>query len=324
MASNSPLADQGRAPGGALPLSGVPFGPAAGGVLSAADWRDYWALLKPRVMTLVVFTGACGLFAAPGPIHPFLAFVAILSIAVGAGAAAAFNQWWEADIDAVMKRTAQRPLPAGRLDPDDALAFAVILSVASVVTLGFATNWVAAAWLAFSIFFYAVVYTIWLKPRTPQNIVIGGAAGAFPPIIGWAAVTGDVTALPVLLFAIIFAWTPPHFWALALFVRIDYARAGIPMLPVTHGITETRRQILIYSFALAAVAVAPWPLGLLGAVYGIPATLLSLVFIAFAARVFASRTTEASEMAAEKALFKFSLLYLAAIFAALVADRWTA
>ena len=320
MASNPPIADGisegGRAPTGALPLSGT--------VLSAAEWRDYWALLKPRVMTLVVFTGACGLFAAPGTIHPFLAFVSILCIAVGAGAAAAYNQWWEADIDGVMKRTAARPLPAGRMRSEDALAFANILSVASVVTLGFATNWVAAAWLAFSIFFYAVVYTIWLKPRTPQNIVIGGAAGAFPPIIGWAAVTGDVTALPLLLFAIIFAWTPPHFWALALFVRIDYEKAGIPMLPVTHGITETRRQILIYSVVLAAVAVAPWALGLLGPIYGIPAALLSLAFVILAARVFASTTTEAKDMAAEKALFKFSLLYLAAIFAVLVADGWMA
>ena len=315
MAPQPSLDTTGRAPTGALPLSDSR--PA----LPMADWRDYWALLKPRVMTLVVFTGACGLFAAPGHLPPFLAFVAILSIAVGAGAAAAFNQWWEADIDGVMKRTAARPLPAGRLDREHALGFAIILSVASVMTLGFATNWVAAAWLAFSIFFYAVVYTIWLKPRTPQNIVIGGAAGAFPPIIGWAAVTGDVTALPLLLFAIIFAWTPPHFWALALFVRIDYARAGIPMLPVTHGIAETRRQILIYSLVLAVVAILPWPLGLLGAVYGVAATLLSALFVALAARVAASRTEAPRDMAAEKALFKFSLLYLAGISAALVADR---
>jgi protoheme IX farnesyltransferase len=313
MASTPLDVTDGRAPTGALSTS------APG--LPVAEWRDYWALLKPRVMTLVVFTGACGLFAAPVSLSPFLAFVTILSIAVGAGAAAAFNQWYEADIDAVMKRTAGRPLPAGRLGRDEALGFAVILSVASVVTLGFATNWVAAAWLAFSIFFYAVVYTIWLKPRTPQNIVIGGAAGAFPPIIGWAAATGDVTALPLLLFAIIFAWTPPHFWALALFVRIDYAKAGIPMLPVTHGIAETRRQILIYSVVLAAVTVAPWALGLLGPIYGIPATILSLVFVALAARVAVSRTEASGEMKAEKTLFKFSLLWLALIFAALVADR---
>ena len=315
MATNPTLESHGRAPAGALPHS------VERPQLPAADWRDYWSLLKPRVMTLVVFTGACGLFAAPGHLNPFLSFVAILCIAVGAGAAAAFNQWWEADIDAVMKRTANRPLPAGRLEPEQALAFAIILAVASVVTLGFATNWVAAGWLAFSIFFYAVIYTIWLKPRTPQNIVIGGAAGAFPPIIGWAAVTGDVTALPLLLFAITFAWTPPHFWALALFVRIDYARAGIPMLPVTHGVAETRRQILIYSVVLAIVAIAPWALGLLGAFYGIPATLLSLAFVALAGRVAASRTEDPAEMAAEKALFKFSLLYLAGIFASLVVDR---
>jgi protoheme IX farnesyltransferase len=298
--------------------------PAPGGALPAADWRDYWALLKPRVMTLVVFTAACGLFAAPVALPPFLAFVAILSIAVGAGAAAAFNQWYEADLDALMKRTAARPLPAGRVRADEALGFAVILSVGSVMTLGFATNWVAAAWLAFSIFFYAVVYTVWLKPRTPQNIVIGGAAGAFPPIVGWAAATGDVTALPILMFAIIFAWTPPHFWALALFVRMDYARAGIPMLPVTHGIAETRRQILGYSLLLAVVTIAPWPLGLLGAIYGIPAAGLSAAFVALAARVAASRTEDAAEMRAEKSLFKFSLLWLALIFAALLADRLAA
>ncbi len=299
----------------------APLSLAATGALPLSEWRDYWALLKPRVMTLVVFTAACGLVAAPGHLSPFLSFVAVLCIAVGAGASAAFNQWWEADIDALMKRTANRPLPAGRLAREDALAFAIILSVGSVVTLGFATNWVAAAWLALAIFFYAVVYTIWLKPSTPQNIVIGGAAGAFPPIVGWAAVTGDVTALPLLLFAIIFAWTPPHFWALALFVRIDYAKAGIPMLPVTHGVAETRRQILIYSVVLAAVSVAPWALGLVGPIYGVPVALISLLFVGLAARVAASRTELAGEMTAEKALFKYSLLYLALLFAALVADR---
>ncbi len=315
MAATPPLEDKGTAC--AQALASVVERPA----LQATDWRDYWSLLKPRVMTLVVFTGACGLWAAPGHLRPFLAFAAILCIAVGAGAAAAFNQWWEADIDAMMQRTAWRPLPSGRMAPEQALAFAIILAVGSVTTLGLATNWVAAAWLAFSIFFYAVIYTIWLKPRTPQNIVIGGAAGAFPPVIGWAAVTGDVTALPLLLFAIIFAWTPPHFWALALFVRTDYARAGIPMLPVTHGIAETRRQVLIYSLLLAAVAVAPWALGLVGPVFGITAALLSLIFVALAVRVARSNTQEPAEMAAEKALFKFSLLYLAGIFAALVVDR---
>jgi protoheme IX farnesyltransferase len=309
MASNTRSLVEGRAPVGALPVS---------------EWRDYWALLKPRVMTLVVFTAACGLLAAPGSLSPFLSFVAILCIAVGAGASAAFNQWWEADIDAMMKRTAGRPLPAGRLGRDEALGFAIILSVASVVTLGFAANWAAAAWLAIAIFFYAVVYTVWLKPNTPQNIVIGGAAGAFPPIVGWAAVTGDVTALPLLMFAVIFAWTPPHFWALALFVRMDYAKAGIPMLPVTHGVAETRRQILLYSLVLAAVALAPWALGLTGAIYGVPVAALSLLFVALAARVAASRTEAAADMKAEKALFKFSLLYLALLFAALVADRMAA
>lgn len=288
--------------------------------LAAADWRDYVALLKPRVMTLVVFTGACGLVAAPGNVPFFIALVAILCIAVGAGAAAAFNQWWEADTDAMMRRTAHRPLPSGRLQRDEALAFAVVLAGAAVVTLALATNWVAAAWLAFSIFFYSVVYTIWLKPRTPQNIVIGGAAGAFPPVIGWAAVTGDVTTLPLLLFAIIFAWTPPHFWALALFVRGDYARAGIPMLPVTHGIGETRRQILLYSFILAAISIAPWVAGLTGAIYGIVALTFSALFLLLAIRVARSRETDPRSMRAERQLFRFSILYLFLLFAALVGD----
>ncbi len=290
------------------------------GALSVSDWRDYWALLKPRVMTLVVFTGACGLIVAPGSLSPFLSFVAILCIAVGAGASGAFNQWWEAESDALMKRTAKRPLPAGRLRHDEALGFAIILSVASVMTLALATTWVAAAILAFAIFFYAVVYTIWLKPNTPQNIVIGGAAGAFPPVIGWAAVTGDVTALPILLFAIILAWTPPHFWALALFVRMDYANAGMPMLPVTHGLKETRKQILLYSILLLAVSVAPWALGLTGALYGVVTSLLGMLFVGLAIPVFRSTTDQPAQMQPEKRLFKFSLLYLFLVFAVLVAD----
>ncbi len=289
--------------------------------LPASDWRDWVALMKPRVMTLVVFTAACGLAAAPASLPPFLALVAILCIAVGAGAAAAFNQWWEADLDAVMARTSGRPLPAGRLGRDEALGFAVLLSGASVVTLGLATNWHAAAWLLLSIGFYAVIYTVWLKPRTPQNIVIGGAAGAFPPIVGWVAATGDVTALPLFMFAIIFAWTPPHFWSLALFVRLDYARAGVPMLPVTHGLVETRRQILIYSVVLCLVAVAPWALGLLGPVYGVPAAVLSLAFVWLATGVWRNRAHLPADMAPEKRLFRFSLLWLAAIFALMVADR---
>lgn len=318
MATNPLHAENGGTPSAVLPASGGV--PARSDALPVSEWRDFWALLKPRVMALVVFTGACGLVAAPGALSPFLSFVAILCIATGAGAAAAFNQWWETDIDGIMKRTANRPLPAGRISRDEALGFAIILSVASVVTLAFAANWVAAAWLAFSIFFYAVVYTIWLKPRTPQNIVIGGAAGAFPPIIGWAAVTGDVTTLPVLLFAIIFAWTPPHFWSLALFVRTDYAKAGIPMLPVTHGIAETRRQILLYSLVLVAVSVLPWVLGLVGAIYGAAAAVLGAVFLFLSVAVFRSRTEASADMEAERQLFKYSIIYLFLIFAALVAD----
>lgn len=289
--------------------------------LTLSDWRDYWSLLKPRVITLVVFTAICGLVVAPGHVSPFIAFVAILCIATGAGAAAAFNQWWEVDLDARMKRTASRALPSGRMDRDNALAFAVILSAASVVTLGLATNWTAAAWLAFSIFFYAVIYTIWLKPRTPQNIVIGGAAGAFPPLIGWAAVTGDTTALPFILFAIIFTWTPPHFWALALFVRGDYAKAGIPMLPVTHGPGETRRQILLYSVVLVATSLAPWALGLAGVIYGGVTAVLGTLFLALAIQVARSQATEPKEMLPERRLFKYSILYLFMLFATLVVDK---
>lgn len=298
--------------------------PAAAGApaLAVADWRDFVALLKPRVMSLAVFSAACGLLAAPGHIHPALGVVAILMIAVGAGAAGAFNQWLEIETDAVMKRTARRPLPAGRVPADDALAFAVVLAVGSVTTLALATNWVAAALLAGGILYYALVYTRWLKPRTPQNIVIGGAAGAFPPVIGWAAVTGDVTLLPVLLFLVIFLWTPPHFWSLALFVAPDYARAGIPMLPVTHGVATTRRQIFGYSLALAAVSVAPWPLGLTGPVYGATALLLALAFVALAVPVLRSREEVPAHMQAERRLFRFSILYLFLLFAGLVADAW--
>src|SRR6476661_8506302 len=218
-----------------------------------ADWRDYFALTKPRVMSLVVFTGLCGLLAAPGHINPVLGFTAVLCIALGAGGAGALNQWWEADIDALMKRTAKRPLPGGRLRREDALYFGVALSAGSVGIMGLAVGWLAASILALSIVYYAVVYTMWLKPRTPQNIVIGGGAGAFPPLIGWVAVTHDITAMPLLLFAIIFVWTPPHFWSLALFVKTDYAKAGIPMLPVVSGEKTTRRQILGYSIGLLIV-----------------------------------------------------------------------
>jgi heme o synthase len=287
-----------------------------------ADWRDLLALTKPRVMTLVVFTGLAGLLVAPAGLHPVLGFTAILCIALGAGAAAALNMWYEADIDALMKRTASRPLPAGRMDRQTALHFGVGLSCFSVLLMGVATNWLAAAILAVSILFYVVVYTIWLKRRTPQNIVIGGAAGAFPPLIGWAAATGGIAPLPILLFALIFLWTPPHFWALSLFVRSDYAKAGVPMLPVVAGPRATRRQILLYSLPMAAAAIAPWAMGLAGLVYGVAAVGLSALFLVLAAMVLASRATEPAAMKAEKRLFAYSILYLFAIFGALVADRW--
>jgi protoheme IX farnesyltransferase len=293
-------------------------GPAA----LPADWRDILALTKPRVMSLVVFTALCGLLAARIMPPLALGFTAILCIALAAGACGALNQWYESDIDARMKRTAQRPLPAGRLDRATALHFGVGLSAFSVVLMGVATNWLAAVLLAASILFYVIVYTMWLKPRTAQNIVIGGAAGAFPPLIGWVAATGQMAPLPLLLFAIVFLWTPPHFWALSLFVRSDYAAAGIPMLPVVAGVRNTRRQIFLYSLPMAGAAVAPWPLGLAGPVYGIAAAILSGIFVLLAARVLANRSSEPGGMAPEKRLFAFSIFYLFALFAGLVADRW--
>ena len=286
-----------------------------------ADWRDLLALTKPRVMSLVVFTGLCGLIAAPGAINPVLGFTAVLCIALGAGAAGALNQWYESDIDALMKRTANRPLPAGRMTRQTALHFGVGLSVFSVVLMGLATNYVAAFWLAVSILFYVLVYTVWLKRRTAQNIVIGGAAGAFPPLIGWAAATGDVTMLPALLFAIIFLWTPPHFWALSLFVRTDYAAAGVPMLPVVAGNAVTRRHILLYTLPMVAAAIAPWPMGLTGWIYGGTAVVLNAAFLWLAVAVSVNTASEPAAMAPEKRLFKFSILYLFILFGALVADR---
>ena len=287
-----------------------------------ADWRDFYALTKPGVMKLVVFTGLCGLLAAPAQLPPVLAFTAVLCIALGAGAAGALNMWYDADIDAVMSRTAKRPIPSGRIRPEEALAFGLTLSAFSVAILGLAVNWLSAGLLAFTIFFYAVIYTMWLKRSTPQNIVIGGAAGAFPPMIGWAAATGDVTLLPALLFALIFLWTPPHFWALSLFVRTDYANAGVPMLPVVAGARTTRIQILLYTLPMAAAAIAPWPLGLTGAVYGIAAIALNAVFILLAVPVLLNQATDSKQMGPEKRLFAWSVLYLFAIFAALVADKW--
>ena len=286
-----------------------------------ADWRDLLALTKPRVMSLVVFTGLCGLLAAPGPIHPVIGFAAVLCIALGAGGAGALNMWWEADLDAKMKRTAKRPLPQGRLRKTDARDFGIALSAASVGVMGLAVHWLAAAILAVSIVYYAVVYTIWLKPRTPQNIVIGGGAGAFPPLIGWVAVTGEITSMPVLLFAIIFVWTPPHFWALALFVKSDYAKAGIPMLPVVAGEATTRRQIFLYSLLLLPVAVLPWWIGGTGAIYGVAALALSGLFVALSLPVAFRTAEEGDKMAPEKRLFGYSVVYLFALFTALVADR---
>ncbi|UOR10007.1 heme o synthase [Qipengyuania flava] len=286
-----------------------------------AEWRDFFALTKPRVMSLVIFTGLCGLLAAPGSIHPVLGFTAILCIALGAGGAAALNQWWEADIDAGMKRTAARPLPAGRMNRTDARDFGVLISAASVMIMGLGVNWLAAAILALSIFYYAVIYTVWLKPRTPQNIVIGGGAGAFPPLIGWVAVTGEISLMPVLLFLIIFMWTPPHFWALALFVKTDYANVGIPMMPVVRGEASTRRQILAYALLLVPVAAAPWFIGGTSYVYGVASLALTLAFLALSVPVAFRQTGLDDTMKPEKRLFAFSIIYLFALFAALVADR---
>lgn len=285
-----------------------------------ADWRDFLALTKPRVMSLVVFTALCGMLAAPGSLHPVLGFTAILCVALGAGAAGALNQWLEADTDALMRRTAARPLPAGRMDRDSALHFGIGLSFFSVILLGLATNWLAAGILALSILFYVLVYTLWLKPRTSQNIVIGGAAGAFPPVIGWAAVTGDVGMLPLALFCLIFFWTPPHFWSLALFVRMDYANAGIPMLPVVEGEVATRRQIWGYTAIMAVAAMAPVLLRLTGPIYGVTALIGTSVFALLAFAVARRRESDPERMQPERRLFKFSILYLFALFAAVAID----
>jgi protoheme IX farnesyltransferase len=283
---------------------------------STAEVGDYLALLKPRVMSLVVFTALVGLVLAPVPMHPVMAFTALLCIAVGAGAAGALNMWYDADIDARMQRTSERPIPAGRILPGEALGFGLLLAGFSVVILSLLVNLTAGALLAFTIFFYVVVYTMWLKRWTPQNIVIGGAAGAFPPMIGWAAATGSISLESVLLFLIIFFWTPPHFWALSLYQAEDYARAGIPMLPVVSGARETRRQILIYTLILAPLGVAPWLLGFAGPVYGVTAILTGAAMLALVIRLL----TERSDRAA-KHLFAFSILYLFLLFAFLLIDR---
>jgi heme o synthase len=283
---------------------------------AGAGVADYIEILKPRVVSLVVFTGFVGLVLAPGHIHPILAAVAVLCIAVGAGAAGAINMWYERDIDALMQRTEGRPLPAGRMMPGEALGFGVVLAIGAVLILGLAVNWVAAELLALTIGFYIFVYTIWLKRRTPQNIVIGGAAGAFPPMIGWAAVSGDIGWGAIALFAIIFFWTPPHFWALSLYRTGDYAAAGVPMLPVSAGPRETKRQMLLYTLVLWPVTAAPWLLGMASALYGALAVLLSVAFTAAALQVWADDGDRGA-----RRMFAFSLLYLFLIFSLLLVDH---
>ena len=288
----------------------------AGVAISDASVGDYVTLLKPRVMSLVVFTGFVGLYLAPGHLHPLLAAVAVLCIAVGAGASGAINMWYDRDIDGLMRRTEGRPLPKGRMDPGEALAFGVVLAIGSVTLMGLALNLTAAALLALTIAFYVFIYTMWLKRFTPQNIVIGGASGAFPPMIGWAAVTGDIGLQAILLFALIFFWTPPHFWALALFRSGDYATAGVPMLPVVAGRRETKKQMLLYTIILWPVAIAPFLLGMTGWIYGVTAAILSTLFVAAAVRVCFDDGDGAA-----KRMFGFSLFYLFAIFAFLLIDR---
>jgi protoheme IX farnesyltransferase len=286
--------------------------------LGGAEVEDYFVLLKPRVMSLVVFTALVGMAAAPGGLHPVLAFISLVAIAVGAGASGALNMWYDADIDAVMRRTRARPVPAGRIKPDEALAFGLVLAGFAVATLGLAANWLAAGLLAFTIFFYVVVYTMWLKRFTAQNIVIGGAAGALPPVIAWAAVSGSVSLEPLLYFLVIFMWTPPHFWALSLFTSDDYGRAGVPMMPNVAGAESTRRQILAYSALLAPIGALPWLAGSAGPAYGAAAIVLGgeLVRRAFVLR----RDSDAAKNRAAKSLFGFSIVYLFALFAVRLAE----
>ena len=312
------IATAGEGGGAAAPL--LPLG------VLPAETKDWFALLKPRVITLVVFTGFVGLLVAPGRLHPVLALTAVLCIAVAAGAAGAINMWYDRDIDAVMRRTAKRPIPAGRIGEGEALGFGVVLAIASVLVMGLATNWFAAFVLAVSILFYVFVYTVWLKRRTPQNIVIGGAAGAFPPVIGWAAVTGGLDVMPLLLFAIVFFWTPPHFWALSLYASADYERAGVPMLPVIAGARETRRQVMIYTVLLAAVSLLPWVLGYAGPVYGVSAVGLGVWFLLASWGVVRDRQdADGVSLTGDKPAkwaFRVSLVYLFALFGAVAADYW--
>ncbi len=276
---------------------------------------DYFALLKPKVMSLVIFTGFAGMWIAPGieNIHPFLLAVAMLCLAIGAGAAGAINMWFDRDIDAIMNRTKDRPLPQNKIDPNEALAFGIVLSVFSVMVMGLALNWMAAGILAFASLFYVFIYTIWLKRTTPQNIVIGGAAGAFPPMIGWAAVTGDITLYPLILFAIIFFWTPPHFWALSLFANEDYKRAKIPMMSVVAGEKSTKIQMLVYTLILFPITLAPWALGFASTAYGLAGAILSGIFVLSAIRVLKS-----NDLKDAKLMFGYSVFYLFALFLAVM------
>ena len=285
-------------------------------VSADGDVGDYIALLKPRVMSLVVFTAFAGLYLAPGSIHPVIAIVAVLCIAVGAGASGAINMWYDRDIDAVMDRTAARPIPSGRVQPGAALGFGVALAAWSVMVMGLAVEWSAAALLAFTICFYVFVYTIWLKRRTPQNIVIGGAAGAFPPMVGWSAVTGDITFSSIILFAIIFMWTPPHFWALALYRRGDYEKAGVPMMPVVAGERETKRQIILYTVLLVPITLAPTLLGISSWFYGFIAVFMGLVFVSLTLAIYRDSSEKYARLT-----FVFSILYLFIIFTTLVVDK---
>lgn len=290
-----------------------------------ADVRDWIALLKPRVMTLVVFTGLIGLLIAPGHLHPVLGFTAVLCIAVAAGACGAINMWYDRDIDAVMRRTRNRPIPAGRIEPNAALGYGIALAVGAVIMMGLAINLLAAAVLTLSILFYVFVYTMWLKRRTPQNIVIGGAAGAFPPLIGWTAVTGSVDLVPLVLFTIVFIWTPPHFWSLALWSNDDYRRAGVPMLPVVSGAKATRLQIVLYTLLLVPLSLVPWAIGFAGTTYGAAAAILGAGFLASVWRVATDRQdpigVSLTNDAPARAAFKYSIAYLFVLFAALAVDH---
>jgi protoheme IX farnesyltransferase len=288
--------------------------------ISEAEVGDFFALMKPRVMSLVVFTALVGMAIAPGSVHPVIGFAALICIAVGAGASGALNMWYDRDIDAVMRRTITRPIPQGRVTPSEALAFGVILACFAVVTLGLLVNWLASGLLAFTIFFYIAIYTVWLKRSTAQNIVIGGAAGALPPVIGWAAVTGSVAVEPLLLFLLIFFWTPPHFWALALYRTDDYARAGVPMLPVVAGADATRLHILLYTLLLAGVGIAPWALGYFSGIYGLMAAVMGAGMLVLAWQVYRRRDGLEATRAARR-LFAFSIIYLFSLFATLFTEQ---